>query len=70
MAIESTKSASEVNRVIRERASVVDEQKLLLKRFEGKKAVTTISQVMMHSEDSVNTSCLSGRRLYGAVSVE
>ena len=45
MAIESTKSASEVNRVIRERASVVDEQKLLLKRFEGKNAVTTISQV-------------------------
>ena len=44
MAIESTTSASEVNRYIRERARVGEEQKLQLKRFEGRNAIATLSQ--------------------------
>ena len=44
MAIESTTSASEVNRYIRERARVGEEQKMQLKRFEGRNAIATLSQ--------------------------
>ena len=44
MAIESTTSASEVNRYIRERARVSEQQKMQLKRFEGKNAIATLSQ--------------------------
>ena len=44
MAIESTTSASEVNRFIRERARVGEEQKMQLKRFEGRNAIATLSQ--------------------------
>ncbi len=46
MALESTASATEVNRVVREKAKVREEQKAQLRNFQGMNAVATLSQLV------------------------